>query len=740
MLMEWLGLHFTTELAESGQVILQCVHDPFLVLLAYLVACASCFATLDMAERINHAQKPASQRLWRWIGAGCLAGGIWAMHFIGMLAFQAPIDVHYHLPITLLSLLIALCASWLAMHTLSLPTLNFRQCCKASIIIGLGIATMHYVGMAAMRSQATAYYHPGLFILSIMIAIGASLAALLLASYLRNGLGIFHQLRKCAASLVLGAGIMSLHFTGMAAFDLALPTGSQLTQPGENNHLQLGLTVAVMTLLIIGSCISAALADKKLQHKDRDLLRVNSLLTQLDQARMSLQQVAHYDALTNLLNRRGFNQLFAEKLLERTHAGGMLAVLFLDIDHFKRINDSLGHDAGDELLKVLARHIKSSVRSHDDVVARFGGDEFCILIDLHDRDEARQMAQRIMLKMKEPIELSGRRMVMTTSIGISVFPEDGKTCEELLKNADLALYQSKDGGRNGLNFFSANLKARAMLELQMEEELRHALREDTGLMLYYQPILDLKTDQVSKLEALIRWQHPVHGFLAPDRFIGIAEANGLITELDNWVLRKACADLGELARQGCGHLKIAINCSPLTLAREELSDEISLALRSAGVEPHRLELEVTESALMGNIAETLVLLQQIRALGVSLSIDDFGTGYSSLAYLKRLPLNTLKIDRSFIQDIPKSTQDMEIVQAIIVMAHTLHLEVVTEGVETFEQHQFLECHGCDFVQGYLLSRPIPLTELQPVLNEINQRKHSYSVRRLGLAHGTSALT
>jgi EAL domain-containing protein (putative c-di-GMP-specific phosphodiesterase class I) len=349
------------------------------------------------------------------------------------------------------------------------------------------------------------------------------------------------------------------------------------------------------------------------------------------------------------------------------------------------------------------------------------------------------MAQRIMQKLKEPIELSGRRMVMTTSIGISVFPEDGKTCEELLKNADLALYQSKDSGRNGLNFFSANLKARAMLELQLEEELRHALREDTGLMLYYQPIYDLKTGQVSKLEALIRWQHPVHGFLAPDRFIGIAEANGLITELDNWVLRKACEDLGELSHQGCANLKIAINCSPLTLAREELSDEISLALRNAGVEPHRLELEVTENALMGSIADTLVSLRQVRALGVSLSIDDFGTGYSSLAYLKRLPLNTLKIDRSFIQDIPIATQDMEIVQAIIVMAHTLHLEVVTEGVETFEQYQFLERHGCDFVQGYLLSRPVPLAELRPVLNEINQRKQSYSVTPLSLVHGTSAL-
>jgi len=737
--MEWLGLHFLTELPESGQVVLNCTHDPFLVLLAYLVACVGCFATLDMAERVAHAENSASKTRWRWVGSGCLAGGIWAMHFVAMLAFQTPIDLHYQLPVTVFSLTIALLAAWLAMHTLSLPDLSLQRCIKASIGIGLGIATMHYVGMTAMHSNAEVYYHPGLFALSIAIAIGAALAALLLAWYLRDGTGMLHQLFKYSASLLLGAGILSMHLTAMAAFNMVLPSDSLPTQSGENSHMQLALTVTVMALLIIGSSISAALADKKLQHKDHDLQRVNSLLSQLDQARMSLQQVAHYDPLTNLINRRGFNQIFAEKLMEKTNEGGMLAVMFLDIDHFKRINDSLGHDAGDDLLKVLAQHIKSSIRSHEDVVARFGGDEFCLLINLHDREEARHMAQRIMLKMKEPIELAGRRMVMTTSIGISLFPEDGKTCEELLKNADLALYQSKGSGRNGLNFFSANLKARAILELQLEEELRHALREDTGLMLYYQPIYDLKTGQVSKLEALIRWQHPVHGLLVPDRFIAIAEANGLIAELDNWVLRKACEDLGELSRKGCEDLKIAVNCSPLNLAREELADEIEYALRVAGVAPNRLELEVTENALMGNIANTLVLLRQIRALGVSLSIDDFGTGYSSLAYLKRLPLNTLKIDRSFIQDIPKATQDMEIVQAIIVMAHTLHLQVVTEGVETFEQYQFLENHGCDFVQGYLLSRPVPLAELHPVLNEINQRKHAYTVTTLNLAHGTSAL-
>ncbi|MHC8393268.1 putative bifunctional diguanylate cyclase/phosphodiesterase [Pseudomonas sp. LB3P93] len=738
--MEWPALYFTTQLPETGQVILNCAHNPFLVLLAYVVACATGFATLDITERVGHAEKPASQRLWRWVGAACLAGGIWAMHFISMLAFQAPIEIHYQLPITLISLLFALTASWLAMHTLSHPHPSFWQTLRAAVWIGLGIATMHYVGMAAMQSNATAYYNPGLFALSIVIAIGASLAALLISRHLREGSGVAHQLLKYTASLVLGAGIVSMHFTGMAALNLVLPIDSLQPLPGDNNHLQLGLTVAMMTLLIIGSSISAALADKKLQHKECDLQRVNTLLGQLDQARLSLQQVAHYDALTNLINRRGFNQIFSEKLLEKTNEGGMLAVIFLDIDHFKRINDSLGHDAGDELLKVLASHIKSSVRSHDEVVSRFGGDEFCILIGLHDREEARHLAQRIMLKMKEPIELAGRSMVMTTSIGISVFPQDGTTCEELLKNADLALYQSKGSGRNGLHFFSPHMKTRATLELQLEEELRHALHNDDGLILYYQPIYELKTGQVTKLEALIRWQHPVHGLLAPDRFIAIAEANGLIAELDNWVLRKACEDLGELSRQGRENLKIAVNCSPLNLAREDLADEIENALRIAGVAPHRLELEVTENALMGNLANTLVLLKQIRSLGVSLSIDDFGTGYSSLAYLKRLPLNTLKIDRSFIQDVPKATQDMEIVHAIIIMAHTLHLQVISEGVETSEQYDFLERQGCDFVQGHLLSRPVPMAELHAVLEEINQRKHARSVSPLSLACGTTALT
>ncbi|AKA85052.1 putative bifunctional diguanylate cyclase/phosphodiesterase [Pseudomonas synxantha] len=723
--MEWLGQHFFTDLPDSGHLLLNCSHNPFLVLLAYLVACAAGFGTLDMAERVGHVENPTARRHWCWLGAGCLAGGIWSTHFISMLAFQAPVAIHYELLTTFASLLIALIAALLAMQTLSHAHVRPHQYLLASVWMGLGIALMHYVGMAAMRSQAQVYVESRLFMASVAIAIGASLAALLLSSYLRNGAGVFHQLLKYAASLVLGAGILSMHFTGMAAMQMLVLNDADLSLPVDNNPIQLGLSVAVITLLVIGSSISAALADKKLQHKEHDLRRVNALLSELDQARASLQQVAHFDALTNLLNRRGFNQIFAEKVVEKTRNKGMMAVIFLDIDHFKRINDSLGHDAGDQLLTVLAGYIKSSVRSHEDVVARFGGDEFCILINIHHRDEARHMALRIMQKMKEPIELAGRRMVMTTSIGISLFPDDGQTCEELLKTADLALYQSKDAGRNSLHFFSSNLKTRAFLELQLEEELRAALRARSGLVLFYQPIFDMKLAKVTRLEALVRWQHPQHGLLAPDRFIGIAENNGLIAELDHWVLRQACHDLSLLSDRGYTELTMAVNCSALNLTRDELADEIEAALRFAAVAANRLELEVTENALMGNISSTLALLRQIRALGVSLAIDDFGTGYSSLAYLKRLPLNTLKIDRSFIQDIPRSRADSEIVQAIIGMAHTLHLQVVTEGVETQEQFELLLRHGCDYIQGYLLSPAVPFNEIIGVIQGIALRNPLY---------------
>lgn len=719
--MDWLGLRFIEALPAQEQLLLHGAHDPFLVVLAYIVACAGSFATFDTAERLLHAERRSTRRRWRWAGAASLAGGIWGMHFISMLALMAPPQVHYDLPTTLISLLIALLASLLTMRTLERATLSRRQYFQASVVLASGIVVMHYVGMSAMSADAEVYHALGPFLLSMVVALTVSAATLALAQRLRQPTTRYPLILKYAAAGLMAAGIVSTHFTGMWALTMALPSPQQGHPAVDPNSTQLGITVAAILLLIMALCINAALADKKLQYKEQDLRRAKALLDQLDQAQVSLQQAAHYDALTNLVNRRGFNQLFERKLEERQASGGMLAVLFLDIDHFKRINDSLGHDAGDELLKAIAALLRSATRGKDDVVARFGGDEFCLLLGLRSRADAQMMAQRIMSALKTPIELAGRHMVMTTSIGISLFPDDGNSAEALLKNADLALYQSKGKGRNSAHFFSGDLRDQASSALQLESELRAALSLGQGLELFYQPIFDLRSGQVTRLEALVRWRHPHRGLLSPDTFIGIAEANGLIADLDGWVLRRACLDLAELERLGHDKLRIALNCSALNLKRESLVDDIAKALAETGAKPQRLELEVTENAVMLNIDSAIKVLSGIEALGISLVMDDFGTGYSSLAYLKRLPLDTLKIDRRFIQNTSPAPYDMQVVKAIIALAHALGMRVITEGVETQEQLELLKLFGCDYAQGFLLAHPVPLAQLREVLGQVEKR-------------------
>ncbi|WP_052081032.1 bifunctional diguanylate cyclase/phosphodiesterase [Pseudomonas sp. ML96] len=715
--MDWLGLRFFTAVPEGAQILLDCSHVPGLVVLSYVVACLAGYATLSFAERAGHADRFEARRNWCAVGALSLGGGVWSMHFIAMLSFQAPVAVSYDIPTTIFSLLVVLLAALLAMPGLAKSHPTLRQRLLAALCIGLGIALMHYSGMAAIRSEAQLYYRPELFALSVVIAIVASLAALQLSLFFRGRDGLLHQLLRIAASLVMGGAIVSMHFTGMWALEMVVPLGTPLQLQSTGNTLQLGLSIGLIALFAIGGGLGAAWADRKLQHKERDLLRVNSLLNQLNQARASLQQAAHYDPLTNLLNRRSFNEVFAEKLRSHAQLGQAMALMFLDIDHFKRINDSLGHDAGDQLLKEVAERIRGTLRDQD-VVARFGGDEFCILVSLNRIEEARNLARRIMARMKKPITLARRHMVMTTSVGIAIYPRDGETCEELLKHADLALYQSKGSGRNAVHFFSEHLRNKASMELELEEELRQALKKDRGLLLHYQPILDLDSGHIGKVEALVRWQHPRLGLLSPDRFIGIAEANGFIGELDAWVLRRACQDMRQLSSKYAHHeLRVTVNCSALNLSHDDLPDEVAQALKNSGLRAQRLELEVTENALMSNVNQALSLLQRIRDLGVSISIDDFGTGYSSLAYLKRLPLDTLKVDRSFMLELPEANADRQIVQAIVGMAHTLNLKVVAEGVENAAQLAFLRELNCDFIQGYLLSKPIALEELAQFLTD-----------------------
>ena len=684
--------------ASDQVVLLNCSHDPLLVLLAYLIASAAGFTALNMAERVS-VSRGQGRELWRWMGAMALGGGIWSMHFVAMLAFNVPLVLAYDLPITLLSLLIAIVVSYVVMLVIGKPQLRPWQALAAAIVAGCGIAAMHYTGMAAIRSAASQHYDPLLFGLSILIAILASLAALLLAGYFRGQIGSRANWLRLLASLIMGAAIVSMHFTGMAALTLSVPAGLPLQPPtSQEGHLLLGSSIAAISLLIIVIGTVAGWADQRLR---QERLQLRHLTKQLD-------ALTHHDALTGLLNGQAFTHLLTSTLSCAPPHGASL--LFIDLDNFKRINDSLGHGRGDELLQQVAQRIRS-VLGREDLLARFSGDEFCALALDAPMQSGVELAERILTQIRQPYRLESGQLSLSASIGISRYPQNADDASQLLKQAGIALGHCKRQGRNHCLVFSSGLEHDAQQALSLEQELRLALNSD-GLEVHYQPILAGSGDRVVALEALVRWRHSELGAINPERFVTIAEQHGFIHELDLWVLKRACRDLRLLHREGHGQLQLSVNCSAMTLLQPNLIKNLEIELQRADLPVNALILELTENALMQDFSAAQTQLERIRALGMSISIDDFGTGYSSLQYLSRLPVDSLKVDRSFVSKIPGSASDMAITSAIIAMAQKLDLRVVAEGVESVEQMLFLQENHCDLLQGYLFSRPLALTELR----------------------------
>jgi diguanylate cyclase (GGDEF)-like protein len=695
-------LHFMADMPANQTVILDCRHDPSLVFLAYLVASAAGFTALAMANRVSSSHTVGGRELWRWIGAFALGGGIWSMHFIAMLSFSAPLPFGYNFSITLLSLLIAIAVSYAVMWVISRKRLVAWQYLAAAVTAGLGIATMHYSGMAAIESAATQYYDPTLFTVSVLIAIGASLAAVILAFYFRGKTGERAHWLRVLASLVMGGAIASMHFTGMAAMTLAVPTDiyAQVLRPvGESSEQGvLAISIGLIALIIIVAGIGASWADQRLREQHAKLRRVAQ----------QLNVVTQYDPLTNLFNGRAFTQL-ATRALSAVDPQQRWALLFIDLDNFKRINDSLGHASGDHLLQLVAQRIRSALGG-EDVLARFSGDEFCVLAKVEHSYQAEQLASRIVDQLQTPFNLSCGQLTQTASIGLAVFPQDSSDYDALFKHAGLAVGYCKQNGRNRSLRFSPDLERRAHMDLTLEQDLRRALNEE-GLHVHYQPIVSCETGQVISLEALARWNHPQRGAVSPEVFAPLAEQHGFIVELDLWVAERACRDLMTLRKAGYPELRVAFNCSALNLSNRALPAAIEQILLRTGMDSAGLVMEVTENALMNNLNTAVEILEEIRRLGVRISIDDFGSGYSSLAYLRKLPVNSLKVDRSFIRDIPAEPNDMAITSAIIAMAHKLQLMVVAEGVESVEQLEFLRANDCDLIQGYLFSRPLTLEAL-----------------------------
>jgi len=461
------------------------------------------------------------------------------------------------------------------------------------------------------------------------------------------------------------------------------------------------------------------------------LARYRRLLAEKERERAAqeerIRHQAYHDALTGLPNRASFTEHLEEAMRRAKRAGWPLAILFLDLDLFKRVNDSMGHDAGDRLLRVAAERIRRAVREAD-LLFRMGGDEFTVLLeDVRGPEEAAMVASRVLEAIAEPLSLQHHEIAVTSSIGIALYPRDDAVGERLVKAADTAMYRAKELGRNRYAFFAPEMNERVESQMAIEAALRRALKNEE-FALYFQPRICAATGRATAAEALLRWKHPEWGLVEPARFVPLLEETGLIVPVGAWVLAEACRQAQAWQAAGLAPLRVSVNLSSRQFRSEALCDAVSEALRASGLSPQLLELELTESLLVENVEHAMGVMGRLKAIGTALSIDDFGTGYSSLGYLKRFPIDSLKIDRSFVRDIATSPKDAAIVKAISALARSLGLGLTAEGVEEPWQVEFLRARHCTEMQGFLFSRPLPVEALREALGRAYPMPRSSAAR------------
>jgi diguanylate cyclase (GGDEF)-like protein/PAS domain S-box-containing protein len=430
----------------------------------------------------------------------------------------------------------------------------------------------------------------------------------------------------------------------------------------------------------------------------------------------TLRYQAHHDVLTGLPNRMSFSEKLEQCLKNADRSNTILALFFIDLDHFKEINDSLGHGVGDKVLKKVTKLLKEALRIGD-TLSRLGGDEFTVIAqNLLNKEDASYLAEKILKILKEPLIIDEHVLYVSSSIGISLFPSDGEPTQDLLKYADAAMYRAKDEGRNNFQFYSAEMTQHALQRIVMESNLRKAI-SNQELVVYYQPQINGHSNTLIGMEALVRWKHPQQGFIFPDSFIPLAESTGIIIDIDYFVMKTAMQQFVKWYKEGMNPGRLALNLSVKQLKNSKFIEMLTRMLQETECKTEWIELEVTEGQIMSNPEEAIKVLRQISDMGIELAIDDFGTGYSSLAYLKKLPIDKLKIDRSFIIDLPNNEEDEGIAKAVIALAKSLNLKIIAEGVETVEQKDFLVQNGCVNIQGYFYSRPIPNDEMEHFLQQ-----------------------
>lgn len=691
-------------------------YDHLLVTVSIFVAFLASYTALDMAGRVATSTGKVA-RVWL-IGGGFAMGiGIWSMHFIGMLAMSLAMAKSYDLGLTLISMVIAIAASIFALWIVCYDKLPLSRLLIGAVVMGSGVVAMHYTGMEAMMFAPGIVWDWRWIFVSVVIALAASTAALWLAFKLREGVGHLALLRAGAA-LVMGAAIAGMHYSGMAAG--SFPIQSYAPEMGVNSNW-LAVLVVVVAISILGITLVVSTLDARLQ------TRTSVLASSLAEANRELAQLALHDNLTRLPNRILLEDRLDQALNKAVREETAFALMFMDLDGFKAVNDAFGHHVGDNLLVAVTDRMNNLLAGHC-TLARLGGDEFVLLVEITDPNDAAAIADKLVKAIDVPFLISRFELVVSLSIGIAVYPGDGNDERELMFNADAAMYHTKNNGRNSYSFFQPSMNTIAQNQLQLINDLWLA-EEHNELRLYYQPKFCAPQGPIVGFEALIRWDHPQRGLLSPDIFLPLAEKTGLIVSIGNWVINEACRQLRVWHLLGNPQWSIAVNLSALQFEQPGLIETVLNALKEHHIPPELLTLEVTETTAMRDPDESVRILTELTNLGVKASIDDFGTGYSSLLYLKRLPASELKIDRAFVNELHRQNEDATIVTAIVALAQTLKLKVVAEGVETREQQDFLTSLGCNSLQGYLLGRPVSADKV-PKLNLYADNRDALTVKKV----------
>lgn len=674
-------------------------YDFSLVIGSIVVALVACFFAVSIEQMLFRGARPKHEKFILLASGAILGLAIWCMHFVGMTASHIPTEYHFDLGLTFTSYIIAFIASTFAIWLTTRKTLPFARLVLGAVLMGLGISGMHYTGMMGLiMKNHSVTYDPIITICSVLIAIsGAGLTFWM--SFKNRSITRHAILVKAAIAFMLTLTIAGMHYTGMAAMKFHALDQSDIGAHNMPNDLL--FAVIFISCLVLVAAFSVAVLEQRLEHRNRQLSKANK----------ELANQAVQDNLTKLPNRLFLAEYAHFLLADHRYTQDKIAFLYIDLDRFKAVNDVFGHHVGDQLLIQLANRIHGLLDNYSKLL-RIGGDEFLMVLEKATVEKASEISEHILDLIQESFLIAGKAINISGSIGIAMYPDHGNNVQDLMINADAAMLTSKHQGRNTYSVFNfTEDQHESKSQTKLINDLYKAV-EEQQFVLFYQPKFRTSDLHICGVEALIRWRHPVLGLLTPNMFIRGAEKTGLIIQMGYWALEQACKQIQLWEHEGDGPFPIAVNLSAVQFEHKHLFKILEDLFEKYKINPNHLMIEITESTAMHHIESSVRTLERLRDMGIQLAIDDFGTGHSSFLYLKNLPVDELKIDKEFIDDLTVGSKEEMILESIIHLAIKLGLKVTAEGVETQLQADILTRLGCQQLQGYLLGRPMDVEQLE----------------------------